>query len=277
MRQVLFTIPGVGLPLFGYGLLLFIGFLSAMYTAAWRAKREGLDPEIILDIAIWIMIGGLVGARVFFVIQYWGTAVKNIWDVFTIWKGGIVFYGSVIGATSAFFLYWRLRPFPLNPVLDTLAPSVALGVAFGRIGCFLNGCCYGDPTSLPWAVAFPQNSLPWQHQLDFGLIGPHALHSLPVHPTQIYSSIDGLVLFLLLSAFYPLRTRDGQVMALLMITYPVTRFLIEFLRNDEAPILAGMTISQVISIGLLTCGLLWWYRLSRWPAERYADKLLVHD
>src|SRR5258708_2681776 len=99
--------------------------------------------------------------------------MKTLWDVFKVWKGGIVFYGSVIGATAAFFLYRRLRPFPLGPVLDAIAPSVALGIALGRVGCFLNGCCYGDvcdPATVPWAVRFPAESPPWYDQLRRGEI-----------------------------------------------------------------------------------------------------------
>jgi phosphatidylglycerol:prolipoprotein diacylglycerol transferase len=274
MRQVLFRIPGLGLPVFGYGLMLFFAFLGAMNLAGWRAKREKLNPEIIFDLALWIFVGGLLGARLFYVCQYWGIRVHTIWDVFKIWEGGIVFYGSILGGTAAFFLYRALRPFPLGPVLDVVAPSLALGIALGRLGCFLNGCCYGDlcdPAKVPWAVSFPQESPPWGDQLRHGLISQEATRSLPVHPTQIYSAIDGIVLLVLLTAFYPLRRRDGEVMALLMVTYPITRFFIEFLRNDESAILAGMTISQNVSVLLLAAGLLYWWQLRRGPAHRYAD------
>src|SRR5579864_729146 len=274
MRQVLFRIRVFGrqIPIFGYGVMLFFAFLGSMNLAAWRAKREKLDPELIYDLALWIFIGGLIGARMFYVWQYWGDRVNNIWDVFKIWEGGIVFYGSVLGGTAAFFLYRALRPFPLELVIDVIAPALALGIALGRIGCFLNGCCYGDICQmLPWAVAFPQKSAPWRQQVQTHLIDPSAAQSLPVHPTQLYSSLDGFILLGLLSAFYPLRRRDGEVMALLMVTYPITRFLIEYLRNDEAPFLGGMTISQDLSIVLLACGVLYWLFLSRRRAFRYAD------
>jgi phosphatidylglycerol:prolipoprotein diacylglycerol transferase len=276
MRQVLFRIPGVGLPIFGYGLMLFLAFLVSMNLAAWRAKREKLSPELIFDLALWVFVGGLLGARIFYVAQYWGIRVHSLWDVLKIWEGGIVFYGSVMGGTAAFFLYRALRPFPLGPVLDVVAPSLAVGIALGRVGCFLNGCCYGDlcdPAKVPWAVSFPKDSAPWWDQVRHGQIAQSAAHALPVHPTQLYSAIDGLVLFGLLTAFYPLRRRDGEVMALLMVTYPLTRFLIELLRNDESVFFAGMTISQNVSVFLLAGGLLYWYCLSRWPAHRYADSV----
>ncbi len=272
MRQVLFTIPILGgVKIFGYGLMLFFAFLGSMNLAAWRARREKLDPEVIYDLALWVFVGGLLGARLFYVFQYWGVRIHSVWDVFKVWEGGIVLYGSIMGGAAAFFLYRTLRPFPLRPMLDVIAPSLALGIALGRLGCFLNGCCYGDVCDLPWAVAFPKHSPPWESQHAAGLIETGALWSLPLHPTQLYSTIDGLILLLLLTAYYPLRRRDGEVMGLLMITYPITRFLIEHLRNDEGVFYAGLTVSQNISLALLAGGLLFWFRLWRSPPVRFAD------
>lgn len=288
MRQVLFELPVLHVPVFGYGAMLFLAFVASMSLAAWRARRSGLDPELIYDFALWVFVGGLVGARTFYVVQYWGTRVHGLLDVFKIWEGGIVFYGSIIGGTITFFLYWWYRRFPVRPVLDAVAPALALGIAIGRFGCFLNGCCYGDRCELPWAVSFPgprvgalgnaerplPGSPPWVDQERRGVIAPNAPRSLPVHPSQIYASIDGMVLTLLLLAYYPLRRRDGEVMALLMLTYPITRFLIEHLRNDESAQLGGMTISQLISVGLFASGLVYAYWLSRQPLGRSEDGLV---
>jgi phosphatidylglycerol:prolipoprotein diacylglycerol transferase len=124
---------------------------------------------------------------------------------------------------------------------------------------------------LPWAVSFPRETSPWFDQVNRGLLDQAAAWSLPVHPTQLYSALDGLVLLALLSAYFPLRRRDGEVMALMMVTYPVTRFLIEYLRNDEGAFVAGMTISQTISVALLCGGLAFWYRLGLLPRGRHAD------
>jgi phosphatidylglycerol:prolipoprotein diacylglycerol transferase len=294
MRQVLWTVPGLGIKVFGYGLMLFIAYLGSMNLAAWRAKREKLDPEVIYDLAIWTFVGGLLGARTFYVVQYWGIRIKSFWDIFKVWEGGIVLYGSIMGGTAAFFLYWWLRKFPLRPTLDAIAPALALGIALGRLGCFLNGCCYGDRCDDAWAVRFPPGSAPWFHQatdengkatdrviaginsqvlkeVTRGRIPEGTPWSLPVHPTQLYSTVDGLVLVVLLSAFYPLRKRDGEVMALLMVTYPITRFLVEYLRNDEGAFFGGMTISQSVSILLMAGGLAFWLWLSLSPPERFAD------
>jgi len=265
MWQVLFTIPVLGgIKVFGYGTMLFVAFIASINLAAWRARREGLDPEVVYDLSAWVFVGGLIGARLFYVIQYWGDRIHTIGDIFRIWEGGIVLYGSIIGGTTAFFLYRVVRPFPLLPLLDVIAPSLALGIAIGRVGCFLNGCCYGDRCDqLPWGVSFPRLSPPWLEQVAGGLIPRDALWSLPVHPTQLYSAIDGLVLLILLSAYYPLRRRAGEVMALLMVTYPVTRFLVEYLRNDEGIFWFGLTISQNISAILLLVGILFWTWLGR--------------
>jgi phosphatidylglycerol:prolipoprotein diacylglycerol transferase len=273
MRQVLFHVPYLGLPIFGYGLMLFFAFIGSMNLAAWRARREHLDRDLVLDMALWMFIGGLLGARVFYVVQKWGTEVHDIWEAFQIWKGGIVLYGSIMGGAFAFFMYRALRPFPLRPYLDCVAPSIGLGMAIGRLGCFLNGCCFGDRCDLPFlGVSFPMNSAPWAQQVAQGLITQEATHSLPVHPTQLYAAFDGLVLLALLTAFYPLRRRDGEVMGLLMLAYPISRFLIEYLRNDEGAVLAGMTISQVISLVLMLGGLAYWAWLSRLPRTRWVDE-----
>ena len=271
MRQVLFEIPYVGVKIFGYGLMLFFAFLGAMHLAARRARREGLDPEIIYDLGLWVLLGGIIGARGFFVAEYWGTQVTSFWEIFEVWKGGIVLYGSIFGGALAFFAYRLFRPFPLRPMIDAIAPAIALGIAIGRIGCFLNGCCWGDTCDLPWAVSFPRDSAPFKSERERGLIPADAHHSLPLHPTQLYSTLDGLILLVLLNAYYPLRRRDGEVMGLLMLCYPVTRFLIEQLRNDEGVFWAGMTVSQVISVGLFVGGLAYWGYLLTLPAVRYAD------
>jgi phosphatidylglycerol:prolipoprotein diacylglycerol transferase len=271
MRQILFEVPGTGIKVFGYGLMLFFAFIGSMNLAAWRARREKLNPELVYDMALWVFLGGLVGARGFYVAQYWGVRVNSFWEIFEIWKGGIVLYGSILGGTVGFLLYRRARWFPILPMLDAIAPALAFGIAIGRLGCFLNGCCYGDECALPWAVRFPKESPPWIAEVSRNLIAPDSTHSLWLHPTQLYSTIDGLLLFVLLSAYYPIRRRDGQVMGLLLLTYPVTRFLIEHLRNDEGIFAAGMTISQFISVGILAFGVAYWVALSRRPAIRYAD------
>lgn len=270
MQQILFRVPGLGLPVFGFGLMLTIALFASMELAGRRARREGLGDVQVDVLAIWVLIGGLIGARLFFIAEYW-RRFESFWQVFEIWNGGIVFYGCIVGGGIAFAIYRHLHPFPIRPMMDVIAPALAIGIAFGRLGCFLNGCCYGDVCHLPWAVTFPQKSSPWVHQVDLGLISPGAARSLPVHPTQLYSALDGLILLVLLTAYYPFRRRDGEVMALLMVTYPVTRFFIERLRSDEPGMIYGLTISQAISVVLFLGGLAYWAYLQTLPRGRYAD------
>jgi phosphatidylglycerol:prolipoprotein diacylglycerol transferase len=272
MAPILFKIPlpftiygTTEIPVYGFGVMLVLAFIFAPGLAWWRARREGLDPDVVLDMAFWVFLSGLIGARTFYCIEFWGRDIHNLLEAFQYWKGGIVYYGGIIGGTMGFFAYRWFHPFPVRAYLDVVAPSIAVGTFFGRLGCFLNGCCYGDPCRLPWGLSFPKHSPPWEHQVRLGAILPQAAHSLPVHPTQLYSAIDALVLLLLLSAYYPLRRRDGEVMGLLMLTYPITRFVIEYLRNDEGAFFAGLTISQNISLLLLIGGLLYWAWLFSLP------------
>jgi phosphatidylglycerol:prolipoprotein diacylglycerol transferase len=270
MYQILFRVPYLDLKVYGFGLMLTLALLGAINLTAWRARKEKLNPDQVFDLSTWVLLGGLLGARIFFVVEYW-KSFKHWWEIFYVWNGGIVLYGSILGATVVALLYQRRHPFPTRPMMDAIAPAIALGVALGRIGCFLNGCCYGDVCHLPWAVTFPAESLAWGNQVRHHLITTDALRSLPVHPTQLYSAIDGFLLLALLTAYYPIRKRDGEVMALLMMTYPVTRFFIERLRNDEAGFVQGLTISQAISVGLFIFGLIYWAYLSKLPRTRYAD------
>jgi phosphatidylglycerol---prolipoprotein diacylglyceryl transferase len=272
MKQVLFRIPGLNLPVYGFGLMVVLGFYVALVVAVRRCRTEKLDPAVIYDLAVWMLVGGMIGARLFYVVEYWGERVHTFAQVFKLWEGGIVFYGGAIGGFAALFLYRMVRPFPLLATLDALAPSVALGSGLGRLGCFLNGCCFGDVCDIPGlGVRFPIDSPPWNVERLRNMIPPDAVQSLPLHPTQLYAALDGLVLFLLLTAYFPLRRRDGEVFALWMIAYPVTRFLIELLRDDEAALGAGLTISQVVSVGLVLAGMTAWAYLVTRPAGRHAD------
>ena len=272
MWQILFEVPGLGLQVHGFSVMLVVAAGSAVYLTAWRARREKIHPDVVFELAVWLLTGGFVGARALFLIRNPGV-VHSFWDIFKVWQGGIVFYGCIIGGLIGSLMYWARHPFPFWAMCDAVAPSLAIGIALGRVGCLLNGCCFGAVCDLPWAMTFPAGSLPWLHHVQNGWLSTDAARSLPVHPAQVYAVLDGVILLGLLTAYYPRRRRDGEVMALLMVCYPVTRFLIERLRDDEGIILAGMTISQFISALLLPCGLATWWYLSRQPLGRYADRV----
>ena len=269
MQPILFELPG-GFKIFGYGLMLFFAYIASINMTAWRARKGHLNPQFAFDLSTWLFIGGLVGARAFFVIQY-RDRFDNFLDIFKIWQGGIVFYGSLIGGTLALLLFWYVKRFPFLPMADAIAPALCIGLAIGRFGCFLNGCCYGDRCDLPWGVSFPNVSAPFKDQVTKGLIPPTATHSLPLHPTQLYSTIDGLVLMCVVLAFWPHRKADGHAMALYFMLYAITRFMVEQLRNDESAQIYGMTISQIISIGVFTFGVFLWFLSLKFGRPRYAD------
>lgn len=272
MKQVLFRIPGLGIPVYGFGFMVVVAFSVGMMLAARRSRRENLDPSLIFDLAPWLMLGGLVGARLFYIAEYWGETIQSVGEAFRVWEGGIVFYGCALGGLVAVLLYRGFRRFPVLATLDALAPSVALGAALGRVGCFLNGCCYGNPCPFPrLAVRFPPNTPAWHAERAQGLIPRDAPSTLGLHPTQLYSALDALILFALLSAYYPLRRRDGEVFGALLLTYPITRFLVDWLRDDESALVSGLTVSQAVSVGLLGVALIFWSHLSRRPAVRLAD------
>jgi phosphatidylglycerol:prolipoprotein diacylglycerol transferase len=254
MRPILFVIPGWDLRIHSYGLMIFAACAAALAMAVWRARRERIDPNAVYELATWLFLGGVIGARVFYFVQH-PEALHHPSDLFRTWRGGNVFYGCILGGLTGSILYWFRRPFPFLGMCDVAAPAVAIGAALGRIGCFLNGCCHGAVSDLPWALCFPNGSHAWVRQLNAGLIPPEAPTSLPVHPTQLYSALAGLVVLVFLLGYARRPRRAGELMALLMIVYPLTRWPIEALRSDEAAIFAGMTWSQHISLALLVGGL----------------------
>jgi phosphatidylglycerol:prolipoprotein diacylglycerol transferase len=156
----------VGMPIRGYGVMLLAGISAGVAMAAFRARQVGLDHEYILSLTIWLVVGGVLGARLFYVIENWEQlAAKRgpgglLLEIINIPEGGLVVYGGLIGAAVAFCLFVRKHRLPFWPLADLVAPSLAIGLALGRVGCFLNGCCYGGPSDAAWAVTFPKFSTP---------------------------------------------------------------------------------------------------------------------
>lgn len=255
--------PNPSIPVFGYGLMMCLGFVAATMLASHRANRAGFPPETIWDLTMWFLISGVGGARLFYLIQHGDRVFANCQSVADVVKavvnlpdGGLVLYGGVILGTVAFWQFCRMRQLPAWKLGDLIVPSVFLGIAFGRMGCFLYGCCFGDRCELPWAVEFPIDSVPFNAQVQRGFLEATASASLPIHPTQLYSVIDGVLLCLLTLAYYPVRARDGSVVTLALLTYPITRFLIERLRGDEmGQFGTSLTIAQWISLGMLVGGI----------------------
>jgi phosphatidylglycerol:prolipoprotein diacylglycerol transferase len=231
-----------------YGVLIVCGFVSGLWLASRRCLRDGLSPEAVADGGVWILAGAIIGARVFHVVAYWESdfAHKPWWEVVAIWHGGLVYYGGLVGASLATALYVRKCNLPLWKFADALAPSIALGQFFGRIGCFLQGCCYGLPTSLACGVRFPQ-----------GTTG----HSGPVHPTQLYEAALNLGLYGALAWHYRRKRFAGETFAWYLIGYAVLRFAVEFFRGDYPQRYLGWaTPGQLTSVLVLATGLILWWR-----------------
>jgi phosphatidylglycerol:prolipoprotein diacylglycerol transferase len=267
MRPILFVVPGLGLRIHSYGVLIFCACASALAMAVWRSRREKVESDAVYELATWLFLGGVIGARLFFFLQH-PEAFHQAGDLFRTWQGGNVFYGCILGGLTGSILYWFRRRYPFLGMCDVAAPSVAIGAAVGRIGCFLNGCCHGGVCGLPWAVRFPAGSHAWVRQLNAGLLHPGDASSLPVHPTQLYNAGAALLVLALLLAYTRRARRPGELMGLLMILYPMTRWPIEAIRSDEPSVFLGMSWSQNISVVLLIAGLVAWSLARRDRGDR---------
>lgn len=237
-------------PLHWYGVLVATGFLAGLWTASRRAPRYGLKAEQVGDAGPWMILGTILGARLLYVTTYWKEkfATEPWWEVFMVQHGGLVFYGGLIGASLAVMLYCTFRKVPLWKLADAFAPSIALGYVFGRLGCLMNGCCYGRACALPWAIRYPIG-----HDTH-----PDGGEAVGVHPTQIYDSLLNLALYLFLAWLYRRKKFDGQVFATYLVCYAFTRSLVEYFRGDYTPghIHGGFfTPAQLVSVGIFAAGL----------------------
>ncbi|MGD0207270.1 MAG: prolipoprotein diacylglyceryl transferase [Verrucomicrobiota bacterium] len=241
-----------------YGVMIALAFLAGLWTATRRARRENISGEKIADIVFGLMIGAILGARAVYVTTYWKDEFANqpLPEIFMIQHGGLVYYGGLIGATIAGMICIRWKKLPLWKTADVLAPSIALGNVFGRIGCLLNGCCYGRACSLPWGIRFPNQSAPWLQHFQQGLVGKGD-PSLPVHPTQIYDALLNFALYLGLAWLFRHKKFNGQVFATYLICYAVFRSIVEFFRGDYPAdhIHNGLTSGQLASIPIFIAGL----------------------
>ena len=368
MCPTLFTIPWVNLPIRGYGLMLMVAFLGGTWWASRRAARVKQDPDFVVNLGFVALICSVIGARIFYVAHYWERFEgRNLWEIANLTAGGMEFYGGFIGGMVGIIVFMLVRRVSFRLYFDILAPSLMLGMAAARIGCFLNGCCWGAPAppqGLPWAVRFPYAS-PAEHRqwedrqmtlpaeliavyssgqayplgrdlLDVGdkaaaaqlrqwreaqadlkkaqasgadsatlaklnrqvdrakkrleaseqtiqplqtqaqrfdinvgqlerMARATAYHSLPVHPAQLYASLDALVMALLLSAIFYRRKRHGVVTGIMFILYPLCRIVEEIIRIDNPHDAAGLTISQFVSVMGIAIGIAWLVAIYRMP------------
>jgi phosphatidylglycerol:prolipoprotein diacylglycerol transferase len=291
-------IPGSelkGLPIRGYGTMLLVAVGAAVALAAWRARRAGIDPELIFALAFWLFVPGIIGARLFYVIEYWGDFVQAdssgnfLWletlqATINITKGGQTVYGSLIGAMAGLAGFLYVHRLPPLATLDLVAPSFMLGMAIGRIGCFLNGCCFGHVSNSWVALRFPRILEPGRSPVPMYNVGdqhiagspPFIQHlqqvpalvektdawSMPVLPTQLFAVGYLLVIFAGLSFWLPRRWRDGEVGWLYLVAYGTARFVNEFFRVTP-PAALGLSVAQLLCVGMVVVGgvMLWRTRM----------------
>jgi len=230
--------------IYTYGAMLVIAFTVSTWLAANDARRLpptrlAISPPQLWDLASLALLGGIVGGRLFYVLLHWEAFLQSPQDVVAIWHGGLVWYGGLLGGVLASWLYVRAKRLHVLRVLDQLIPFVALGHAIGRVGCFLNGCCYGKLTDAWYGVVFP---------------GQPA----PVVPTQLIEAAGLFLLYGVLrraSTHPAIVSRPGRLLGAYLIAYAGLRFAIEFLRGDQAVFWAGLTLQQLISVGMGMGGL----------------------
>lgn len=236
LRLGSFTLPT-------YGVLMAIAFLVGLQVARRYATQDGIDPESLTGLFIVILIWGIGGAKLTLYLVDWRYYLANPGAILASWRSAGVYYGGFVGASLASVWYVRRHRLPLGVVADALAPSVALAQSIGRLGCFAAGCCYGLPTQLPWAVTFTNPEAAAITGVPLGI---------PRHPTQVYLSLNALLLFALLVLLRRWKQRRefpaGVIFWSYLLLYSCGRFALEFLRADPRGTFGPLSTSQGIAI-----------------------------
>jgi phosphatidylglycerol:prolipoprotein diacylglycerol transferase len=247
-----------------YGVMLFISFVVGMLYVRSKARSKNIDPDFTINLSFLAIVAGVLGARLFYVFYHWSEFSGNLLDIInpfsssgTIGIAGLNLYGGLIFAIGAGILYIRKRKQPFLETLDLFAPPIALGTFFTRIGCFLNGCCFGKQCDLPWGMHFPEGSIP------YSVFGDHA-----IHPTQLYMSILGLLLFLFLYYLDRKQHFPGMIFSIFLICEAFIRFMVEFVRYYEEAMIpnlfgAELTWNHLVAAILFIAGWLMFFELRK--------------
>lgn len=256
MHPILFSI--FGLEIKTYGTLIAIGILCALFYIMKQAERENLDVQNALDITLYLVISGIIGARILYVIVDFRYYRDDLLSIFKVWEGGLVFYGGFLAALAVGYFLLKRKKMPPWKFIDIFATALPLGHAFGRVGCFSAGCCYGRETDVPWAVTFTNTD-----SLAYPVLGLH------IHPTQIYESIFNLIIFFILHLSLRKKKFDGQNAILYVILYGTARFFLEFFRGDDRGFLFEnlFSTSQGVALILVPVAIAFFIYKMRQPAE----------
>ena len=239
-------------PVNTYGVLLALAFMAALFVASRLGGRDGLPRERVFDLGLWMLLGGLIGSKLLLMVAEpeYGQDWRNLLSIDFLRSGG-VWYGGFLGGLLTGVLLIRRYRLSFWKVTDAFAPGVALGQSIGREGCFAAGCCWGRPTDVPWGVEFGELA----HRITGVPTGVH------LHPTQLYESVATLLIFLFLYWLHRRKRFDGQVIGAYAVLYGLTRFTIEFFRDDPRgdilglTTLTGLSTSQLISLLVVAGGL----------------------
>lgn len=236
MYSELFSVGS--LTVHAYGLFLAVGFVFGLLRVSRVAPKYGIDRNSATDLCIYILIAGIVGSRLLYVLANYKSYTLK--DALSIWNGGLSFHGGIIFGIIAGIVYAKCKKMDFWNVLDILSPSVCIGYGFTRIGCFLNGCCYGIESHNPWAVK---------------MITDHG--TVMCEPVQLYACFISFLMFFILTAFEFRSEKSGYVFSVYMVLYGIYRFLIEFIRHHvpEDYILPHISGGQVLSLAVLAAGL----------------------
>jgi phosphatidylglycerol:prolipoprotein diacylglycerol transferase len=254
MHPVLFDFHG--LTIYSYGVLLAASYLLGLQFALVRARRRGLDGQRVMDLGIWIIVSALVGAKLLLFIVDFKQFTSNPRDLLGLARSGGVFYGGLIAALTVALIYLRRHRLPLWTTTDVFAPGIALGHVVGRMGCLLAGCCFGKPTSMPWAITFTDPAAAANVGTPLGV---------PLHPTQLYEAgAELLILVFLLVWERRGHGFPGRTFWSYMLLYGVSRFVIEFYRGDSrGMVFDALSTSQFVSVILVPLAIVMLFLLSR--------------
>ena len=275
MHPVLFewripTLPIVGavgpVTIYTYGVLLAAAYLGGLQLAMIRGKQRGLDQTRVLDLGIYIIISALIGAKLLLLITDFRSFADNPRALLDLLRSGGVFYGGLLVAVTVALFYIRRIGLPLWTTCDVFAPGIALGHVVGRFGCFFAGCCYGRPTTVPWAITFTN---------PYAAANVGTPLNIPLHPTQLYEAgAEALILVVLLATESRGRKFPGRTFWLYMLMYAISRYIIEIFRGDPRGTVFMFSTSQFISVILipLALAMLIYLRRQTSPAPKLARK-----
>lgn len=238
MFPVIFQIGPV--TVYAYGLMLAIAVMVCAFFLTRDAKQVGMAPMLVHDSIFWLVVSGILGARFFYILINFSYFQSHWIDVVKIYEGGLSWQGGLMGAMLASGFFIKKHQLPVAQTLDLYAPYIALGQAIGRLGCFLNGCCYGRAVS--WGIYFP-------------------VHNDHLHPTQLYSTLGLLLIFVLLKKYQTRAMGTGKVFVAYLLLAPSWRFGVEFFRADHEALLLGLSVYQWVCIGLASLAIVVHQRL----------------